>query len=148
MKIATALQGVTRLFLDTAPVIYLVEQSPVYLSVVAAIFQRLDNNTIAAVTSSLTLAECLVAPYRQGALRLQQTYLDFFINSSNATLMVPGIVTAQEGAKLRARYNLGLLDALQVATALEGRCEALLTNDKMFHRVTELRVLILDDLEA
>jgi predicted nucleic acid-binding protein len=38
-------------------------------------------------------------------------------------------------------------DALQIATALEAGCEAFLSNDAGLRRVTELRVLILDDLE-
>jgi predicted nucleic acid-binding protein len=46
---------------------------------------------------------------------------------------------------LRARYNLRTPDALQVATALVRRCEAFLTNDARLKRVTEIRVLTLDD---
>lgn len=40
-----------------------------------------------------------------------------------------------------------LPDALQVAVALERGCEAFLTNDRRLARVTELRVLVLDELE-
>jgi predicted nucleic acid-binding protein len=38
-------------------------------------------------------------------------------------------------------------DALQVATALNSSCEAFLTNDSNLKRVTQLRVLVLDELE-
>ncbi len=38
-------------------------------------------------------------------------------------------------------------DALQVATALAAGCAALLTNDARLQRVTELRVLVLDEIE-
>lgn len=37
---------------------------------------------------------------------------------------------------------------LQIATALTAGCEAFLSNDSSLKRVTELRVLTLDDLEA
>jgi len=49
---------------------------------------------------------------------------------------------------LRAQYSLTLLDALQIAAALSAGCEALLTNDVRLQRVTELRVIVLAELEA
>jgi predicted nucleic acid-binding protein len=48
---------------------------------------------------------------------------------------------------LRARYNLRTPDALQISAALETSCQAFLTNDTQLKRVTELRMLILDELE-
>jgi predicted nucleic acid-binding protein len=54
---------------------------------------------------------------------------------------------AERAADLRARYRLLTPDALQIAVALEAGCEAFLTNDLMLKRVTELRVLVLDELE-
>jgi predicted nucleic acid-binding protein len=48
---------------------------------------------------------------------------------------------------ISARYSLRTPDALQVATALAAGCAALLTNDVRLQRVTELRVLVLDELE-
>jgi predicted nucleic acid-binding protein len=53
-----------------------------------------------------------------------------------------------QAAQIRARYNLELPDAFQIVVALAAGCEALLTNDATFRRVTELRVLVLDDLET
>jgi predicted nucleic acid-binding protein len=40
-----------------------------------------------------------------------------------------------------------LPDAFQLAVAIEERCEAFLTNDRRLARVTDLRVLVLDDIE-
>jgi predicted nucleic acid-binding protein len=54
---------------------------------------------------------------------------------------------AETAADLRAHYNLRTPDALHVATALAVQCDAFLTNDAAIRRVTELRVLLLDDLE-
>ncbi len=47
IKLADALQGVTRLGFDAAPIIYLVEQNPVYLPVVREVFQQVDSGSIA-----------------------------------------------------------------------------------------------------
>jgi predicted nucleic acid-binding protein len=55
---------------------------------------------------------------------------------------------AESAAELRARYNLSLTDALQMAAALAAGCDAFLTNDTALKRVTELRVLVLDDLQT
>lgn len=46
-----------------------------------------------------------------------------------------------------ADYNLQLLDAFQVAAALQSKCEAILTNDMQLKRVKELRVLVVSELE-
>ena len=40
MKLSERLESVTRVFLDTAPAIYLVEKSPVYFGKVRAAFER------------------------------------------------------------------------------------------------------------
>jgi predicted nucleic acid-binding protein len=51
-------------------------------------------------------------------------------------------------AEVRARYNLRTPDALQVAAASALQCEAMLTNDSSLKRVTELKIILLDDLVA
>lgn len=55
--------------------------------------------------------------------------------------------TASSAASLRARYQLKTPDALDVATAIEMGCDAFLTNDAGIKRVTELHVLILNEIE-
>jgi predicted nucleic acid-binding protein len=147
VKINVALQGVTRLFLDTAPVIYYVERNPAYAALVDDIFDRIDAGTLHAVTSPVTLAECLVVPLRQGLRQAQQDFTDLVVSGANVTFSNLDAAAAQQAADLRARYNLGLLDALQFATALGSGCNAFLTNDRMLRRVRELPVLVLDDLE-
>jgi predicted nucleic acid-binding protein len=57
------------------------------------------------------------------------------------------LAIADSAARLRARYNLRTPDALHVATAINAGCQAFLTNDNTLKRVTELSILILDDLE-
>jgi len=71
IKVETALKVVTKLFLDTAPVIYFVEANPNYLQIVESIFDKIENG-LASIASPITLAECLVLPYRLGLTQLQQ----------------------------------------------------------------------------
>jgi predicted nucleic acid-binding protein len=56
-------------------------------------------------------------------------------------------MTAEQAARLRAVYGLRLPDALQIAFAVESGCQAIVCNDHSMRRVTELPVLVLDDLE-
>ena len=54
---------------------------------------------------------------------------------------------ATRAAKIRAVHNLRLPDAFQVSTALAANCDAILTNDSDYNRVTEIPILVLSELE-
>ena len=62
------------------------------------------------------------------------------------------IVTNREIAKLtaiiRAKYNFQLPDSLQIATAIVSECDAFLTNDVALKKVTEIRAIVISDLEV
>ncbi len=87
-------------------------------------------------------------PIRLGEVDLQNDYRDVMLNSANFETVFIDTSIAESAADLRARYNLRTPDALQIAVALEKGCEAFLTNDGQLKRVTELRVLILDELDV
>jgi predicted nucleic acid-binding protein len=142
-----ALAGVTRLGLDTAPVVYLVETHPRYGPLVEEVFDRLARGQFRAVTSPITLAEVLVLPLRRRVVRLQRAYQDVLLRNRYLDLFPIDEVVSARAAQLRADYRLRLSDALQLALALQASREAFLTNDLMLRRVTELRILILDELE-
>lgn len=146
MKIGPALATVTRLFLDTAPVIYHVEGVATYQPLTKLVFQHIQRGMLTAVTSSVTLAECLVHPYRHNDLALAQRFRDVIAGDVN-TRYVGVDAVAEQAAELRARYNLTLTDAFQVAAAQATGCDALLTNDGALKRVSGLAVLVLDELE-
>ena len=54
---------------------------------------------------------------------------------------------ANRAADLRVRHNLTLPDAFQAAVALAAGCDAFLTNDATLKRVTELTVIVLNEVE-
>ncbi len=147
MKISDALRGATRLFLDTAPVVYYVEEDARYVARVDSVFDRVDAGALSLVVSPVTLAECLVVPLRQNRVELQQAFVDLLVHSGNTTCVLIDAATAMRAAEFRARHNLALPDALQAATALVSGCDALLTNDPALKRVTELKVIVLDEVE-
>jgi predicted nucleic acid-binding protein len=147
VKIDDALRGVARLFLDTAPVIYFVEQNPTYADRVNDLFDRIDAGTVAAVTSPVTLAECLVGAILRGPPHLVGDFTDLITAGANVTFTPIDAAVGQEAARLRAAHNLTLTDALQVAVALAAGSGAFLTNDLALKRVTALPILVLDELE-
>ncbi len=147
MKLDDAFKEVDRCFLDTAPVVYYVEPNFAYFAIVRSLFQRLRAGDFTAITSPITLAECLVVPHRQGLTKLKQDFFNVITGGEN-TIFVP--ITAevsQQAAELRVKYNLKLPDALQIAVAIVAGCEAFLTNDTGLKRVGELQILVLGELE-
>ncbi len=148
MKIADALTGVTVLGVDTAPFIYLIEKHAIYLDRVRAIFTLIAQGNIAGVSSVVTLTEVLTQPLKTNNRQLEQAYRRILLRSRHVTLSAVDAPTAEKAAQLRAAYTLRTPDAMQIAAALQAGCQAFLTNDRGLLRVTELRVLVLDDLEV
>ncbi|MCX6049560.1 MAG: PIN domain-containing protein [Chloroflexi bacterium] len=146
MKISDALTGVLRLFLDTAPVIYYVEQNPHYSSLIDIVLNQIDAGDLTAITSPVTLAECLVVPYHMGNIPLQQAFIELVTTGRNTLFQPINDQTGIRAAALRARYNIRLPDSLQIASAIDAGCEAFLTNHVQLKRITELKVLVLDEL--
>ena len=147
IKLDDALAGVDRLGLDTPPFIYLVERHPAYLNLVREVFRRITSGAVTGHSSVITLTEVLTQPYRVGNAALAQRYQRFLLRSRHFSLDLVTAGIADQAAALRARYGLRTPDALQITTALAAGCTALLTNDARLQRVTELRVLVLDELE-
>jgi len=148
MKVSDALQGLNRLFLDSSPAIYYIDANPEYLSVMDSVFDSLNSLDIRAVTSPVTLAECLVLPIRQNDSEKQQIFVEVLTSAELADFVKTDAAIAQCAAEVRVRYNLKLPDALQIATAISSNCEAFLTNDAQLKRVIELRVLVISELNA
>ncbi len=148
MKVAVAFQGVKRIFLDTAPVVYYIEATPRFAAVVDAAFALLDIGQIQAVVSPVTLAECLVLPRRLGQLQLEQAFIDFLTNTEGIELVVLDATVGQMAADLRVRYSLKLPDALQIATAIASGCDSFLINDEQLRQVKELQVVVIGELAA
>jgi predicted nucleic acid-binding protein len=146
MKIEESLRGVKRLFLDTAPVVYLVEQNPEFIARVEPIFDRLDLDIIG-VVSAITLAECLVFPIKRGFTDIEKAFEEVF-NSDRVEFVATDRKIANLAARIRANYNFQLPDSIQIATAIVSSCDAFLTNDIALRKVTEIRAIVVSELEV
>jgi hypothetical protein len=98
MKLDAALSGVTRLGLDTSPLIYFVEANPRYDALVTEIFARISNGALRGLSSVITLCEVLVQPILQQRAQLQQEYRDLLLNSRNFDILNISPTIAQRAA--------------------------------------------------
>ena len=147
VKLINRLKNVRRIFLDTAPVIYYVEKNPAYLAKVKPVFTQIDAGVLTAVTSPITLSECLVHPYRLQHLDGIAKFRDLIVSGSNVNFVLLDDAIADKAAELRALYNLTLPDAFQAATALRAGCSTFLTNDPILRRVPGLDIIVIDEIE-
>ncbi|HOF86563.1 MAG TPA: PIN domain-containing protein [Armatimonadota bacterium] len=138
--------GVSRLFLDSAPLIYFVERHPSYFPRLVSCFTAIAQGQFIGVTSPITLAECMVGPERLQSTYLQRAFAEAILHADNVHFQRIHEKEARLAAKIRVRYRLLMPDALQIATAINTQCDAFLTNDLDLRRVTELRILTVAQL--
>ena len=134
--------------LDTAPLIYFIEESPVYLPIVQPLFEALERGTLRAATSVLTLLEVLVHPLRQRNPQLAEQYREILLNARGIMTLPLTPDIAESAARLRAEYTLRTPDAIQLATAVHAGAAAFLTGDARLPILPNLRRLLLDDLRG
>jgi predicted nucleic acid-binding protein len=132
--------------LDTAPLIYFVEENPNYIVLVDSFFTALHRGEFSVVTSAITVAEVLVQPLRSNNVALAQQYRDILLNSNELTVIDVSPAIAEIAARLRAERNLRTPDAIQLATAIDAGAAFFLTNDAGLPAIPELQVLVLDNL--
>ena len=148
MTLVDALSGVTLLGMDTSPFIYYVEDRAPYADQCEHVFERITAGEVTAYTSVLTLTEALVHPLRSADTALETNYSTLLLETEGIVSLPVDAATARSAADLRARYRLRTPDAIQLATAIGAGCLAFLTNDRGLRLVTELRILVLDDLTS
>lgn len=123
---------------DTAPIIYLLEDHPRFLDRFIGLFEAEAAGQVHIAISTITLAEVLTGPLRTGQAALAQRYEKAL---ARFTIVPVSSAVAVLAASMRARYGLKLPDALQLATALEIGAVALVTHDRDFARVEGLDIL-------
>lgn len=127
--------------IDTAVFIYFLEEHPVFLPIVEPLFEAIDAGRLRAVTSTLTLLETLVVPYRAGNLALAAQYEALLVRSRHLSLVDIDRPLLRAAAALRARHAIKTPDALQVAAALSAGCRSFVTNDRKLPTIPGLEVI-------
>lgn len=132
--------------LDTSVFIYAVEGNPKYVELVDTIFSWIEAPKGSAVTSTITMLELLVQPYRLSDLDRVNQFYALLSSYPHLEWVEPTLEIADLAAQLRANHNLKTPDALQVATALARRATGFISNDAALQRVAALEVILLDEL--
>lgn len=128
--------------LDTALFVYYIEENEAFLPLVASIFEDVAAGRREVVTSSLTLLEVLVVPFRSGNLALAERYETYLSRSRGVRLVDIGRAELRMAAQLRALHpSVRTPDALQLATALSAGCRSFVTNDRVLPSVAGLKVI-------
>lgn len=110
-----------RVFVDTAPIIYYMENNMLYVEALKKFFTMCMKNRIQVVTSAITVEEYLVSPYVSGKMEFADNFKRF-IEYMNLEVVAIDSEIAEEGARIRGRYkSFKAMDALQIATAVISR---------------------------
>ncbi len=133
---------------DTAPVIYFIEKYQPWVRRVKPFFQALDNGRFRAVTSSLTLAEVLVHPFRNQRFDLAAEYRQLLLGARNLRTIPVSPAIAEQAGELRPRFSFRTPDAIQVATAIQAGAEWFITNDKKLRVPGLLQFVLVEELAA
>jgi len=135
-------------FLDTAPLIYYIEEKKQYAKILDVLFSTNSKGKFIFHTSVITLLEVLVLPMRQKEHQLVNQYKEILCNSPSIEIFDLNIEITINAASLRAKYSMKTPDAIQVASAVYSSADYFLTNDVRLKAVKEIEVLILDELIA
>ena len=136
-----------RVFVDTAPIIYYLENSPLYSESIKRFFIMCIKNDIQVVTSAITIEEYLVYPYSSGNMEFADNFKRF-LNYMNIEIININYDIAEQASKIRGKYKgFKAMDALQISAAVESQCDVFFTNDKQLRQEKEIPCITMDDIQ-
>lgn len=130
-----------RIYLDSAPVIYVVERRPRYAEYLDG---RLSSPNDTLVASELTRLESRVKPIREGNRVALQEFDAFFGQTVDETILLTREVM-DRATLIRARYGFRTPDAIHLGAALASGCDVFLTNDNRLSRFSEVSVEVVGE---
>jgi predicted nucleic acid-binding protein len=143
-----SLQGLPEnalLLIDSAPIIYVLEEHAELAPVFRPVFEAHENGLVRLAVTTVTLAEVLTGPLRNGdqvlAERYRSTLKSWYVVDLDSEI-------AESAARLRASLKLKLADSVQAASALAIGADALVTHDRDFSPLRNLRILTVRSLLA
>jgi predicted nucleic acid-binding protein len=131
-----------KVFLDTSPLIYLLEGEPALRARVSGQLAAWVQSGVWLESSVLTLAELLVGPGKAGDVRLARRYRAAVHELLGTPLLAVDEAVAVYGAELRAHLGLRLPDALQLSAAVLAGCDVFYTNDARLRPVGGLEIVL------
>jgi predicted nucleic acid-binding protein len=140
MTLAAHIPDGATVLIDTNPIIYWFENSPRAVPF-ESVFADVHAGRIAALVTPITVAEVVSGPLRAGKEALAERYRQAMTASEGFSVRDINADVAMLAARLRLRHALKLPDAIQLATAVQSGCFALISRDRDFRNVTDVLVL-------
>lgn len=119
-----------RYYLDTNVAISIIEASGTFGQAQRRFVERIDASEIVAMTSELTLAECLIKPLADKDAAAVKAYLTFLDGRPGFPVLPVSRDILLAAARLRADSAVKLPDAIHLATAQAAGCTVFLSNDR------------------
>lgn len=133
--------GGSVLLVDTAPIIYFLEDHRTLAPRYSKVFERAAERDVEIVISAITVAEVLSGPAAAGNELLLEKYRAALTRGVGWRVIDVSEALAVAAARFRATYRLKLPDAIQLATAVSVGAYALVTHDRDFKSVKDVRIL-------
>jgi predicted nucleic acid-binding protein len=135
-----------KIAVDSNIFIYAVEANERYARLADAVSEWIEKPGHAAVTSTITLTELLVKPYRGPDDLMARTYHALLTRYPGLTWIPVDLQIADLAAQLRAKHRLRTPDSIQAATAIHAGATGLVSNDPVFARIGAVESIVFDDL--
>lgn len=145
-KLRTFLRRHSLIALDTPVFIYHMQAHPRYFACTDCVFDWLERPSARAITSTITMTELLVQPYRDSNEEAADKFRGLLSTHPNLAWVAPNLEIAATAARIRALRRLQTPDALQAATAVHSLATGLITNDPVFQRIENFETMVLDGL--
>lgn len=135
-----------KIALDTSVFLYQIEANARYAVLTDHVFAWIEGLNGAAVTSTVTMTELLVQPYRNSDEQQVDEFYALLSTFPNLEWVAPSLLIADMAARIRAVHRLRTPDALQAATVIQTEATGFITNDSVFERIKEFETLVLEYL--
>ena len=140
------LAGRRLLFLDTMVFSYHLAAHPDYVPATTLILGLVESGDLAALTTTLTLAELLTRPAQERNLQAMLDYRLYLTHFPNLDIVSLDTALAEEAALVRAATRLKMPDAIQLAAARLHGADAVVTNDRAWlGKLASPQVMVLED---
>ncbi len=133
-----------RVFIDTAPLIYLCEGTPEQNRAVSQQLERWIETDAMLGSSTMTLLELLVVPLRETNKRLALKYRTLLADLLSEPLIALDETIAEAASDYRARYGFNTPDAIQLATATQHGYDVFYTNDRRLAACADIELVLVD----
>lgn len=146
MQLLDEISKLTTIFIDTAPIIYYIEDHPKFGRLVKKIVESFQSGRIKAYSSVITITEVIPKPISNRQEDLAKQFIDFLKNGKNIEIVDINDKIAETAGRLRGKYrSLKALDAIQISAAIEMGVDAFLTNDNKLRSINEIKIIVIKD---